>query len=127
MFRQLEGRDKHDLQHPRPLVLGELLDGRHVLDARVVHEDVHASVLAQHPPGESARLIHVREVGLDERPADSLGNVVSGFAHVVDDDPRPLLHEAFGYRLADAARPAGYQRGLIGKGGHIRWLSPAIR
>jgi len=51
-LRGVEGRREHHAHQVVPLVLWEFVHGRHVLDARVVHQDVDAaealSALAHH-------------------------------------------------------------------------------
>ena len=117
-LRKEERSGEHNAEHPLPLLVGELLDGRDVLNARVVDEDVRAAVVAEGLLGERASLVGVGEVGANERPADGVGDLAPGVAGVVDDDARALGGEAFGDSFADAARAARDQSRSAREFGH---------
>lgn len=68
---ELERGGEHHLEHPLPDLQGELLHGGDVLEAGVVHQDVHAHgrcLLAQ-----GLHLFGVGEVRLEEDPGKLLG------------------------------------------------------
>ena len=88
---ELERGNEHDLDQPRPLVVGEVLDRGDMLEPGVVDEDVDMTVDLHGPPSQRRRLLHAGEVGLQEVGADLPRRILRGGPHVVDEHAGPCV------------------------------------
>jgi hypothetical protein len=118
-----EGRAEIDRDDRVPLLDRKVLDVGHMLDARVVDQDVHAAEVAPRVGDEVRDVAGLAHVGavvahLHAELADLLLRAVD-IAESVEHDVGALARQAEGDAEADAAGGSGHQRSLSFEHGEL--------
>ncbi len=104
-----EGRGQHQVDDLPPLGLGERLDGRDVLDAGVVDQDIHPTEALDRVGHRRLAGLAVGEIGLEEGRPGPLGDLLAGGIEVHRQYLVALFAEVTHHGLADAAAGTGDQ------------------